>query len=116
MPRTLRQMPMDGKIDRFVWLLRFIIASMFIILTVWSISPLRQRLRQRAELARLQGEMVASKREGNQLRSEIDKLQNDNSYIELMAREKLGMVKPGEESYLVIEGRRAPAASPKKGK
>jgi len=104
MPRTLRQMPVDVKTDRYVWLLRFLIASIFLALTIWSVSPLWQRLRQRRELTGLRAEMTSSKREEKHLRQEIDKLQNDNDYIEMMARKKLGMVRPGEESYLVIEG------------
>lgn len=98
-------MPVDGKIDRYVWLFRLFIASIFLLLIIRSISPLWQRLRQQKELTGLQEKMAASKQEENRLRLEIDMLKNDNNYIELMARKKLGMVKPGEESYLVVEER-----------
>ena len=39
----------------------------------------------------------------NNLRSEINKLQTDQEYIEKIAREKFMMVKPGERVYRVKE-------------
>ena len=39
----------------------------------------------------------------NNLRSEINKLQTDQNYIEQIAREKFMMVKPGERIYRVNE-------------
>ena len=57
---------------------------------------------QRQEFAREAGRL---RNENDKLRQEIDSLKNDPHYIERVARENLGMVRPGE---FVIEFTEAP--------
>jgi len=55
------------------------------------------------ELRRLQTEMACVHARIDSLTSEIDRLKSDTVYIEKMAREKLGMARPGEKIYKFIE-------------
>lgn len=82
---------------------RLVTLILFIILVVWAMSPLGQRLEQGWELDRLRRQMSAAKTEEARLRREIEQLQSDNEYIEMMIRKNLGMIKPGEERYIIIE-------------
>ena len=85
------------------WIKRLLIVIIFISLVIWAISPLSQRLDQQRELSSLKLQMSGAKDQESTLHQEIIKLQSDNDYIELMARKKLGMIKPGEDGYIVVE-------------
>jgi cell division protein FtsB len=52
--------------------------------------------RQRAKLAEVNAKVAALTAENNQLRKEVDNLRSDEATIERIAREELGLVKPGE--------------------
>ncbi len=52
--------------------------------------------RQKEQLA---AQLTALQEEQQQLRDEIDRLQNDKDYWEQLARKKLGMVREGELIY-----------------
>jgi cell division protein FtsB len=55
------------------------------------------RLRQmREELQGLERENVTLRREAERLAQTIDRLRNDPAYLERIAREERGMVRPGE--------------------
>ena len=55
------------------------------------------RLRQmREELQGLERENVTLRREAERLAQVIDRLRNDPAYLERIAREERGMVRPGE--------------------
>jgi cell division protein FtsB len=55
------------------------------------------RLRQmRDQLQTLERENVALRREAERLTQVIDRLRNDPAYLERIAREERGMVRPGE--------------------
>jgi cell division protein FtsB len=55
------------------------------------------RLRQmRDELGRLERENVSLRRDAERLAQMIDRLRNDPAYLERIAREERGMVRPGE--------------------
>jgi cell division protein FtsB len=55
------------------------------------------------ELRRLQTEMARAHARVDSLTAEIERLKSDTVYIEKMAREKLGMARPGEKIYKFIE-------------
>ena len=82
---------------------RFFIIIILSGFLIWSISPLWQRLEQNRELSHLQKQMLSAKSQEEQLNEEIKKLQGDNDYLELMVRKNLGMIRPDEESYAVVE-------------
>ena len=55
------------------------------------------RLRQmREQLSSLERENVALRRDAERLAQIIDRLRNDPAYLERIAREERGMVRPGE--------------------
>ena len=55
------------------------------------------RLRQmREQLQSLERENVTLRREAERLAQAIDRLRNDPAYLERIAREERGMVRPGE--------------------
>jgi len=55
-----------------------------------------QRRALRAEVARLQGERKA-------LEDEVRRIREDPLYLERLARRELGMVKPGEILFIIVE-------------
>lgn len=57
---------------------------------------LRQRHRETAQIEQLQTEVSRKKTAVAQLRREAELLKNDPAYIELKARDRLDMMKPGE--------------------
>jgi len=50
--------------------------------------------------------------DNEQLRVEIDLLENDRAYVERLAREKLGMVKPGEFVFQFTEAKKPRKKAP----
>src|SRR2546430_6199948 len=63
--------------------------------------PVRTLFQQRADLARLQREERALGRQNAVLRVQVARL-HDPAYIERVARECLGMTKPGEIAFVVV--------------
>ncbi len=57
--------------------------------------------RARANVQRLQQEIVVAERANDALRTRIRSLRDEPATIELEARERLGLVKPGEKVYLL---------------
>jgi cell division protein FtsB len=70
-------------------------------LLVTSIAPIRQILAQRAEIARLEQNLENLKIENKNLSIETERL-NTDAYIEQQARLRLGLMKPGEEPYMIV--------------
>ena len=56
-------------------------------------------IKQKQELTRLQQKTVRLQEENIALAKEIDRLQNDPSYLEKIAREKYGLLKENERVY-----------------
>jgi len=70
-------------------------------IAVLGIAPLRGYLGQRAQLADLQRQAATLEHENGQLQHKIDEL-SDPTYLERLARECLGMVKPGETAFVIV--------------
>jgi cell division protein FtsB len=66
-------------------------------------APLRQAYQQRQALAQEKMRLQALKVENSSLEQRIARL-NDPEYQEKLAREQLGLVRPGETSYVVVPG------------
>jgi cell division protein FtsB len=81
---------------------RLLILGFFLSLVIWSFYPLKFRFEQQRELAALKHQIALLRAQNERLREDIAKLKS-NEYIEQLAREKLGLAKPGEETYIVIE-------------
>jgi cell division protein FtsL len=73
------------------------------ILLVMAAAPLRQAYQQRQALAQEKMRLQALKVENSSLEQRIARL-NDPEYQEKLAREQLGLVRPGETSYVVVPG------------
>jgi cell division protein FtsB len=71
-------------------------------------------LRLKRDRAAAEQELVKTRRETDSLRAEARKLENDPATIERVARERFGMIRPGETLYRFVPmdsaaARRTPA-------
>jgi cell division protein FtsB len=67
---------------------------------------LMDRLRAGDELARAAAELEGIKRQNAALREEKLRLQDDPTMIEAIAREQLGLIKPGEMLFIIRDSQR----------
>ena len=68
------------------------------------------RSQKRTQALFLEAERL--KKENQKLKEEIERLKNDPSHIERLAREELGMVKPGELVFQFTEAKEQKPESP----
>ena len=83
---------------------KLIVAIVIIAVLVWTASPMLEIMEQKRQLATLQSKLASLKDENRALRDDIKRF-SDPGFIEVLAREKLGLVKEGERSYVVIPPR-----------
>ena len=76
-----------------------------------SVAPARMYLEQRAELAQMERQAAALQRENDTLAVRAHKLR-DPTFLERLARQCLGMVKPGETAFVAVPKEGAPAPPP----
>jgi cell division protein FtsB len=88
---------------RAVALLLFALAVMLL-----AIAPLRGYLDERGELRDLQNQATVLEQENQAMQERIDQL-SDGVFLERIARECLGMVRPGETAFVVVPARGKPA-------
>lgn len=67
----------------------------------------------RAQVARQEAENLRLQQRNEALKAEVEDLKSGEAAVEERARSELGMVKPGETFYRVIEDGNAPPAAPK---
>lgn len=67
-------------------------------------TPLRNFLQQRAEIGRIESDIVAMQQEKEDLLDEIDKYQSD-AYVRELARTRLGVIAEGETAFRVMDDR-----------
>jgi cell division protein FtsB len=72
-----------------------VLAALLLVLGVAAFVPIRQFLAQRDEIARLEHMVGELETSNDRLRAEIERL-HDPDELERIARECLGMVRPGE--------------------
>ncbi len=63
--------------------------------------PVRTLMQQRSDLAHLQAEQRSLERQNHALKLQVARL-HDPAYLERVARECLGMVRPGEISFVIV--------------
>lgn len=68
-------------------------------------APLQQIVSGRGEISNLQSDISALRQDNTEQRREIEALHTDSG-IERVARERYGMIKPGEEAYIVPQNLR----------
>ena len=78
---------------------------------VLSIAPIEMYLDQRADLRRMERRSGQLERENAGLAAQAERLR-DRFYLERLARQCLGMVKPGETAFVVVPEEGAPAPPP----
>ncbi|MGH2680580.1 MAG: FtsB family cell division protein [Actinomycetota bacterium] len=76
-----------------------------------SIAPARMYFDQQAALADLERQAAALTRTNETLAARADQLRDD-AFLERLARQCLGMVKPGEIAFVVVPKEGAPAPPP----
>ena len=76
-----------------------------------SIAPARMYFEQRAELAELQRDAAELAASNERLSDRAGRLR-DETYLERLARQCLGMVRPGEVAFVVVPKEGAPAPPP----
>jgi cell division protein FtsB len=84
-----------------------------------AVEPTRQLLEQRARISGMQRDLHRLQRSNEQLAERIDRLK-DPDYLEQQAREQMGLVRPGETTFVVMppgkrtrSGRPAPKERPR---
>ena len=90
--------------------LAFVIVVLLFALAV----PMRTLMDQRADLSRLQRDERTLEHRNNVLRLQVARL-HDPVFLERVARECLGMVRPGEIPFVMVGRDGAPAAPPPEG-
>ena len=88
-----------------------ILFSLVIGILVLSIAPAQMFFEQKAELARLERQAAALERTNDTLAARAEQLRDD-AFLERLARQCLGMVKPGEIAFVVVPKEGAPAPPP----
>jgi cell division protein FtsB len=80
-----------------------ILAVVLLGLLFYVLMPFRTYMAQRSQLARLERQSAALQQQNANLQRRIRRL-NDPNYLERVARECLGMVRPGEIAFVVVPG------------
>ena len=71
------------------------------LILVAAIAPARNLIAQRAQLAHLHQQTIQLQRQNDAMQARVTQL-GDPAYLEKLARECLGMVKPGEVAFVTI--------------
>ncbi|MGE5591669.1 MAG: cell division protein FtsL [Bacillota bacterium] len=88
----------------WVWRLSILAMAGIVSYTAVSFWSLDQRLSDmRRDAAELQQQLEARQQHNRELQAEINNLQT-NEYVEKVAREQLGLIRPGEIRYLTAPG------------
>jgi cell division protein FtsB len=78
-----------------------VLAALLTVVSLFAVAPARAYLEQRARIAELERRAAILARANARLEAEIQRLR-DPSEIERLARECLGMVRPGEIAFLPV--------------
>lgn len=87
-----------------------ILAVVLLGLLLYLLMPFRTYLAQRSQLARLERQWTVLQQQNANLHRQIRRL-DDPDYLERVARECLGMVRPGEIAFVVVPAHGAAFAS-----
>ena len=93
-------------------ILSYVLAFVALILVVDSLvgdKGLLETLRARRQYAEITAGLAAKRHENARLRDEVRRLKEDPASVEAIAREELGLIRPGELLFIVHDA--APAGS-----
>jgi cell division protein FtsB len=75
-----------------------VLAAIVLVLGIAAFGPVRNFLAQRAEIDRLEQRITELETDRAQLRRQVERIR-DPEYVERLARQCLGMVRPGEIAF-----------------
>ena len=90
-------------------ILKYVLAFVSLILVVDSLvgdKGLLETLRARRQYAEVSAALAARRQENAHLRDEVRRLKEDPSSVEAIAREELGLIRPGELLFIVHDALR----------
>ena len=70
---------------------------------------LMERLRARRQLQQAEAALATIRQENAQMREYVRRLNEDSTLIELLAREELGLIRPGEVLFIIKDAERPTA-------
>lgn len=82
--------------QKLILLIAFVLAIGFLLLSNYGVF---KRIRFEVENANIKSDIQLELQRKDSLENRIEELKTDRSEIERLAREKYGMIKPGEEIY-----------------
>jgi cell division protein FtsB len=88
-----------------------VLATLVIGVLLLSVAPAQMYFDQKAELARFERQAAVLERKNGALAARAGQLR-DRAFLERLARQCLGMVKPGEIAFVVVPKAGAPAPPP----
>lgn len=77
------------------------LAVIIVAVALFGATGLRRFQKLRAETDALQQQNQILAKENQELSAEVERLKNNPAYVEKIARDQLGQIKPGETVYLV---------------
>jgi cell division protein FtsB len=81
-----------------------VLVATFILLICWFLPLVKERQRQQYALQNLKLQVEQERATYNKQSRKLTLLQNDPAYIELLARDKLDLMKPGETIFRMDQG------------
>ena len=81
-----------------------VLVATFILLICWFLPLVKERQRQQYALQNLKLQVEQERATYNKQSKKLTLLQNDPAYIELLARDKLDLMKPGETIFRMEQG------------
>jgi cell division protein FtsB len=88
-----------------------VLVMTLVALLLMAVPPARQFYREQSQMKAAQQRLAALKRDNAQLEGQLARLK-DPAYLERLAREELGVVRPGEIGFVVVPGDPAPEQAP----
>ena len=104
MARKSRRFRPEPLTTRKKWLLAALVGLPILAVFTFSSRGLIKRLSLEARYDRAAQELLVEQNLRDSLRQEIERLRGDTVAIEKVARERYGMVRPGERIFTVDEG------------
>ena len=86
-----------GLLNRILYLLVFL--AVIILLVCWFLPLVREEQKEQSALQALKEQVAHERTTLNRQSKKLNLLQNDRVYIEMLARDKLDLMKPGETIF-----------------
>ena len=89
-----------------------LLGIILLLLALMAVGPARQLYDEHQQVANDERTLAAGNAEAARLTARLQALRDPN-YLELVARQELGYVRPGEVSYLIVHPQQPPPVPPK---